>query len=258
MQNHQELLDLYRRFPCRTLPNAYWKTATSLDEGRVDITYGPRGESTLLQVWRGRSCLAFWCANPQNHLVEADQLDQLEFALVHEGSLPLFSEMPFHRRQPYFRMRHESVGTDYNCPPGFLFRDANPSAEAETVAGIIQRCYANMKVNSKTVLGWLDHPVYHPNLWIWMVEADTHRKAGLGIAELDPSIPEASLEWIQVLPEYQEQGLGTAIVTELLNRVEEEVQFTTVSGEMDNPKQPERLFRKCGFTGSDVWWLLKP
>lgn len=190
--------------------------------------------------------------------MKAGQPDQLEFALVHKSSLPIFSEMPFSRRQPYFRMRHDGAVTDYNCPPGFIFRDAKPAVEKEAVAGIIQRCYSNVKVNSKTVQGWLDHPVYRPNLWIWIVEADTKRKAGLGIAELDPSVPEASLEWIQVLPEYQNRGLGTAIVAELLNRVEEEVQFTTVSGEMDNPNQPKRLYRKCGFTGSDVWWLLAP
>ena len=115
-----------------------------------------------------------------------------------------------------------------------------------------------MKVNPTIVREWLAHPVYAPDLWVWIVEAESERKVSLGIAEFDPQVPEASLEWIQVLPEYQNRGLGTAIVAELLQRVEGKVRFTTVSGEVDNPKEPERFYRKCGFTGSDVWWLLAP
>ncbi|MFA5524645.1 MAG: hypothetical protein WDA24_09850 [Tissierellales bacterium] len=34
-------------------------------------------------------------------------------------------------------------------------------------------------------------------------------------------------------------------------------EFTTVSGEVDNDTNPERLYRSCGFYGDDVWWLLR-
>ncbi len=258
MKNKHDLLENYREFPCRTLPNAFWKTANRIGGGTLDIQYNLEGELNSLEVWCGRACLAFWCENPSDHRLTSNQLDQLEFALVHASSLAVFSAGAFGRRQPYFRVRHEGAVKDYNCPSGFLLRDVRPEVEIEAVAQVITSCYSDINVDPAIVRGWLEHPVYDPGLWVWLEEADSGRKAGLGIAELDTKVPEASLEWIQILPEFQNQGLGTGIVTELLRRVEGKVQFTTVSGELENTTQPERLYRKCGFTGSDVWWLLAP
>ena len=70
-------------------------------------------------------------------------------------------------------------------------------------------------------------------------------------------IPEASLEYIQVLPEYRGRGLGECIVLELLTRLHGCVEFTTVSGEVESRTNPEGLYRRCGFRGDDVWWLLR-
>ncbi|MDY6866369.1 MAG: GNAT family N-acetyltransferase [Chloroflexota bacterium] len=68
-------------------------------------------------------------------------------------------------------------------------------------------------------LGWFNHPVFEPDLWVWIMDEEEDQPAALGIAELDNRVPEASLEWIQVLPGYRGRGLGKAIVAELLRRV---------------------------------------
>ncbi len=80
---------------------------------------------------------------------------------------------------------------------------------------------------------------------------------GLGIAEIDSAIQEGSLEWIQVLPAYRRMGIGKRIVQELLARLGKRATFTTVAGGVDNPTNPEALYRSCGFTGRDVWWILR-
>ena len=258
MSEQQRLLALYRKFPCRTLPNAFWKTSSRLDGGSLDIQCNPEGELIKLSIWHKKTCLAFWCKNPLEEEISSVNLDSLDFALVHTDSLDVFADLSFNRRQPYFHLRHDGPVKRHGIPPGFLFRDAHPETEVEDVVEIIQHCYSNMKVTPTIVREWLARPVYAPDLWVWIVDAESTRKAGLGIAEFDPQVPEASLEWIQVLPEYQKRGLGTAIVAELLHRVEGKVHFTIVSGEVGNPDEAERLYRKCGFTGSDVWWLLVP
>ena len=33
--------------------------------------------------------------------------------------------------------------------------------------------------------------------------------------------------------------------------------FTTVSGEVDNKTNPEKLYRRCGFEGDDIWYVLR-
>ncbi|MFX0205782.1 MAG: GNAT family N-acetyltransferase [Candidatus Hodarchaeota archaeon] len=91
---------------------------------------------------------------------------------------------------------------------------------------------------------------------IWVIDEIKNTPAGMGIAELDMTIPEASLEWIQVLPEYRNQGIGKAIVIELLNRYKDKVKFITVSGKVNNQTNPEELYKKCGFKGRDIWWVL--
>ena len=258
MSDQQRLLELYRKFPCRTLPNAFWKTSSRLKGGSLDIQYNAEGELKRLSIWHNNECLALWLRSAVEEDISSVNVDSLDFVLVHNDSSAVFTEVSLSRRQPFFRLRHDGPVKRHLPPPGFLFRDARPKAEVEDIVKIIQRCYTNMKVTPTIVREWQAHPVYAPDLWVWIVDAESERNAGLGIAELDPQVPEASLEWIQVLPEYRNQGLGSAIVAELLHRVEGKVRFTTVSGEVDNPNEPERLYRKCGFTGSDIWWLLVP
>lgn len=36
----------------------------------------------------------------------------------------------------------------------------------------------------------------------------------------------------------------------------EKSDFVTVSGKVDNDTKPEFLYRKCGFTGEDIWHIL--
>jgi GNAT superfamily N-acetyltransferase len=61
----------------------------------------------------------------------------------------------------------------------------------------------------------------------------------------------------QVLPTHRGRGLATALVLELLTRVQKRSAFTTVSGRVNNDTSPERLYRLCGFTGEDVWRVLR-
>ena len=61
---------------------------------------------------------------------------------------------------------------------------------------------------------------------------------------------------IAVLPEYRGRGLGKKIVGALLNRLKSiGASFVTVSGNLDNASKPLELYRKCGFTGDDIWYI---
>ena len=141
-------------------------------------------------------------------------------------------------------------------PEGFHIEDVRVETEAAEVAAFVDACYPSISPTFAEVRAWTEHPVFDPELWIWIVDAQTDQPAALGIAEFDPTIHEGSLEWIQVLPRYRRRGLGTALVRELLVRLEPRADFTTVGGRMMDRADPERLYRRCGFTGEDVWWVL--
>ena len=73
----------------------------------------------------------------------------------------------------------------------------------------------------------------------------------------DNEAKEGILEWIQVIPAYRKREVGTAIVNQLLYRLSLKANFATVSGKAKNKTQPERLYRKCGFVGNDIWHILR-
>lgn len=256
MDHVPQLLEFYRKDPCQTLPNAFWKTARASDSLRVSVRQRSDGDLSALALWQESQLLSFWCADPETHPLSPQQVAETSFALVHGNCLSIFNHRKFNRQVPYFRLIHKAVPEVNHCPPGFIYQNVNPETEVEMVANFICGCYQNMKINSETVQKWLDHPVYDPELWVWILDKDTGEPAGLGIAEMDVRVPEASLEWIQVLPAYQKRGLGKAVVEELLHRAFGKVAFVTVAGEKNNVNQPEQLYRRCGFTGSDIWWLL--
>lgn len=48
------------------------------------------------------------------------------------------------------------------------------------------------------------------------------------------------------------------IVNTPLSKARDTARFATVSGKTNDPSDPERLYRKCGFAGSDIWHILTP
>ncbi|MCB2214280.1 GNAT family N-acetyltransferase [bacterium] len=256
MDSHQELLSIYRQAPSRTLPNAFWKTGVKLNDLRLVTERTEDGELTGLALWQEKQLMALWGRTPNEAPLSESEKADVDFALVHQSCLPTFASRKFSRQEPYFRIIHKAPPPDYNCPPGFHYETAAPGEQASAIAGLIRDCYDDINVDESTVLAWRDTPAFAPDLWIWVLEDATGRPAALGIADLDPTVPEASLEWIQVHPDFRGKGLGKAIVASLLRQVKGRADFTSVSGQVDNRTRPESLYRRCGFTGSDIWWLL--
>jgi len=154
----------------------------------------------------------------------------------------------------YFRLMHDMAQVRASLlPEGYSFRAADLPKDAACIADIINRCYDGYAQTEASVLSWTHYPVFNNDLWVFVWDTVHDVPAALGIADFDADIKEGSLEWIQVLLDYRGHGLGEAVVLELLNRLASCADFVTVSGEVDNHTSPERLYRKCGFTGSAVW-----
>jgi GNAT superfamily N-acetyltransferase len=156
-----------------------------------------------------------------------------------------------------FRLSHRGLAGKAGLPQRFRFRNAHPVQEAEAVATLLRTCYEGMTLQGETVRGWVKQPVHAPDLWLWAIDQESGEPAALAIADLDETVPEASLEWIQVLPAYRRAGIAAALVCELQRRVEGLVAFTTVAGRVDNETRPEALYRRCGFVGDDRFWVLR-
>lgn len=121
---------------------------------------------------------------------------------------------------------------------------------------LINASYSDLKVTKEQIESYRKTPVYCPDLWILLKEKNSDTVAAGGIADYDRETKELILEWIQVLPHYRRKGYGQLTVNSLLLKMQDIAEFATVSGKVNNPANPQELYRKCGFTGNDVWHIL--
>lgn len=251
------LEDLYKKDPCKALPNAIWKTNDRLDN--LQCSHICTDDEVLeIKGLDQNGIHILWNKSRKIDQSIRHIMEQAKFMIIHNDYYEQLDTDGYNLVKPYFRIKHDNNNIlSYSLPEDFYIRQPNAKEEANEISDFIGRCYKDLHPSPETVKSWTTHRVFENSLWIWIM--DKHKKipAALGIAEFDSSVPEGSLEWIQVLPEYRGRGLGKVLVFELLNRLKGRAVFTTVSGEVDNETNPERLYRSCGFYGDDIWWLLR-
>ena len=156
--------------------------------------------------------------------------------------------------EPYFRLKHNlSDVKPVVIPDRFVMCKPSLADFAEH----INSCYGGICVTAEELHSYTERAVYCAELWIAIKDKVTGRIVATGIAERDREIGEGVLEWIQVSEEYRSRGWGCCIVKELLWRMKDMAKFVTVSGQCNNPSNPEKLYRKCGFTGNDIWHVMR-
>lgn len=200
---------------------------------------------TYLADPRGTSSLPYWklrgLVMPENMLV----VHQRDF------SPEAFPDM---LDEPYFRLSHDLMEIPGGMPDSV---EIVPGAgRISDFAALINASYDDLRVTESQLAGYRETPVYDPALWLLMQERATGRVVAGGIADFDAGTGEASLEWIQTLPAYRRRGYGRATVYALLRLIRGKARFATVSGQVNHPTHPERLYRSCGFSGDDVWHVL--
>ncbi|MBO4990319.1 MAG: GNAT family N-acetyltransferase [Clostridia bacterium] len=160
-----------------------------------------------------------------------------------------------YRDEKYFRLFHDLKEIGQAEHDGVTLVTATPDL-VECFVTIINASYTDLSVTREQLEGYRRTPVYHSDLWVLLKDDATGNFVGGGIADYDREIGELILEWIQVLPQYRGRGYGQMIVNHLLRKMQGKAKFATVSGKADNPTNPERLYRKCGFRGNDLWHIL--
>jgi len=255
---NEALKAVYKQQPCRTLPNALWKTLKhqptvkhfEIEDGTVtEMTMIHDG--TLHLYWNQKRTLFgdVWGKDQSFNLV-----------LIHQDYIHAVPLEEFYNHQKFFRLQYQGTSVEeVDLPVGLQFTsvDFDNEQEYQQAADLIAACYPKLNPGPSEINEWRNHPVFAPKLWFWIVDQRDKRPAALAIGELDPAVPEASLEWIQVHPDYQGIGLGGCLVSEMIRRVQDDVTLITVSGRIDEPDSPEEFYRRYGFTGDDVWWILR-
>lgn len=251
----EALTKVYIDNPCRIQATALWKTLEQIDNFHSNFTI-EKDEVKSLKLWNRSMLHTFW--NRDKNYIDEQDLGRFNIILVHHSQFNNNIKEQFPNQKSYFKLLHNNKDIiDISIPEDYYIRDVDINTEIQMVSDLICSCYDDIKPNVDEVLKWTKHPVFHNNLWIWIIEKKIEKPVALGIAELDMNIKEGVLEWIQVLPSYHGNKLGKILVIELLKRLEPYADFTTVSGEVDNITNPERLYRSCGFGGDDTWHIMR-
>lgn len=174
--------------------------------------------------------------------------------IVHDSVYNKYDYSGYHDER-YFRLYHNMKNIEQIHIDGFEILNAALN-DIPAIVDIVNKSYAEVQVNTVQFENYTKTPVYCPDLWILVKDLSNDKFAGCGIADFDNQTKELILEWIQVLPEYRRKGIGTLMVNYLLDRSKITADFATVSGKVDNATKPELLYRKCGFTGNDIWHIL--
>lgn len=155
--------------------------------------------------------------------------------------------------EPYFRLHHDLRNlSEPVLSAGFSVC----GAELSDFAAHINSCYTGIGTTVAQLRSYTARAVYSASLWLAVQDDQTGSIVATAIGELDTELGEGVPEWVQVSPYYRGRGLGHYLVSELLWRMKDFANFATVSGQCNNPSTPESLYRKCGFTGNDVWHIL--
>jgi GNAT superfamily N-acetyltransferase len=254
-----EALDCaYGAAPGQVLPNALWKTRRALVQGGFTCTVDWEEGVVSRLAARDASMLSVFWTRDRTVRVPETLLKDVGLALLHADYASEAVRSSFSHSERYFRLSRDGAAIPQPwLPAGFGFAPVALPSAAPAAADLIGRCYVDLRPSSSTIEGWMHHATFSSDLWIWIVDTATRTPVALGIAELDTRIGEGALEWVQVLPDYRGRGLGAALVHELLRRLADRAAFVTVSGQVDNRSQPEALYRRCGFLGHDIWWVLR-
>ncbi len=156
---------------------------------------------------------------------------------------------------PYFRLYHNLSSIDHMPPPtGYRLAEMDDS-DCAAAAELIGLCYS-FNLQEAEVRTWRQRTWFRPALWLKILDVK-EQMVGSILAEFDSEMGEGALEWVQVHPDHRRRGVGAALVSALLAQLAEVADFATVSGEINNPYMPEALYRRCGFTGDDIWHILR-
>ena len=174
--------------------------------------------------------------------------------IVHDADYIKEKYQDYHD-EPYFRLYHALMDVQIVALEDISIVTAKHD-DIQLFVDVINQSYNDLSVTFEQLNSYTKTAVFCPELWVYAIDNATSCIVGCGIADFDKEIHEGILEWIQVIPAYRKKGIGQLIVNELLKRMTGIAEFATVSGRVNNLTSPERLYRKCGFVGKDIWHIL--
>lgn len=170
-------------------------------------------------------------------------------------------------KKTYFKFKHNLFNlTSKHLDDKFYYQTVTED-DVKLVANILANQEPDELLNHN-VMDLTKEDSYFKDFWIllfnkkyFVKDKETKKKnflpVGVIIGSLDKVTKEASIENIEIIPEYRRYDLYKSLVTELLLRISCVADFATVRGNMENSINLQQLYKECGFEDESTWYLLK-
>ena len=241
MKRIKELEQIYRQYPTLFQPTAFFKVPKMIRSMGLDTLINDKEV-----IIKNDLILHTYFSHEKKKL----DISNYDIAILNER-IDFFSSREIIIEQ-YFKLSHDLQVINHTLCDDIIFKNVDFDSELALVVEVINDCYDDISVNQALVKSWTTEAQFSPDLWIWAIDK-AKKIVGLGIAEIDLTIKEGSLEWIQVKSEFQKRGYGSLIVNKLLNVLKSKVDFVTVSGKVKTAS----FYQNCGFTNKVIWNIIK-
>lgn len=243
---------LYVQNPCRVSSIAFWKLEQLC---RESDTYSVTNKGhTYHYAIRNQRLEFYWSTDRLHFLLTPNEIESLEFLVLHNDFYGLIAEklVGYEVRESHPLLYDFALSQRGGSSDEFFIADFDFAREqdCEVAADMLNRCYETHLHSAAEVAGWCELPVFDESLWLWVRSRASKEAVGLGISTYQASIRECYLDWIQVLPEYQGQGLGRLLVSETIRRAIGKSDIIRVTGMVDD------FYQKCGFAETESWRII--
>jgi GNAT superfamily N-acetyltransferase len=91
-------------------------------------------------------------------------------------------------------------------------------------------------------------PVFDPSLWYFAYNIINNKLVGISISTYDKQLQETDIEWLYVLPQFHNQGVGRFLISETIKHSKSRSADIRVGG-------TNEFYKKCGFIERErsVW-----
>ncbi len=257
--NYYEILEkLYLSNPTEVSNIAFYKQVNFLKTGQVNYLEKD-GYNHLYIVYENKVFFYYSWKEVKDQLIEntesiiftEEDLDSYDLIMLNEVQYNLIKNK--NRRVEISRPLYydnKKILVNEKTIEDFEVVAFDFDSDYKEAAEMICRCYKEYKYTERHIKQMTATIAFDPDMWVWIVEKSTNKKAALGIGDFYHPIKEGTLDWIQVDPSFHKRGVGQLLVESLISRIIKKQGSVRVTGVVDE------FYKKCGLITKDDWYVI--